>query len=165
MIRLARTSDGPRLRQIEEAAGEPFRELDMARIADDTPPTLETLAVYIDDGRCWVHTEDEVVSSYLIADVVDGYAHVEQVSVHPDYSGRRIGAALITQLDGWARDRGLAGLTLTTYRDVPWNAPYYNRLGFETVDEPTAGLGAIRRHEALNGLDEWPRVAMRRAFT
>jgi hypothetical protein len=47
---------------------------------------------------------------------------------------------------------------------VPWNAPYYARLGFRILDDTavTPGLRAIRRREAEIGLDRWPRVCMRR---
>ena len=53
---------------------------------------------------------------------------------------------------------------MCTFRDVPWNAPYYERLGFERIDEADWGCGlrALRRREAELGLDRWPRVAMRR---
>lgn len=59
-------------------------------------------------------------------------------------------------------------LTLTTFRDVPWNAPYYaRRCGFHIVDDATCGSGlqAIREHETAHGLDRWPRVCMRRYLT
>jgi hypothetical protein len=53
---------------------------------------------------------------------------------------------------------------LTTFEYVPWNAPYYARLGFRILDdaEVTPGLRAIRRREAESGLDRGPRVCMRR---
>jgi hypothetical protein len=59
---------------------------------------------------------------------------------------------------------GIAALTLTTFSQVPWNAPYYERCGFRCLDEAelTPGLRAIRRHEAEMGLDRWPRLCMRR---
>jgi hypothetical protein len=49
---------------------------------------------------------------------------------------------------------------------VPWNAPYYERLGFHALPEPDvpAGLRAVREHEAARGLDAWPRVVMVRAL-
>jgi hypothetical protein len=55
-------------------------------------------------------------------------------------------------------------LTLTTFAEVPWNAPYYLRCGFRRlgVRELTPGLRAIREREAAHGLDRWPRVCMRR---
>lgn len=160
MIREASLTDLPVLRDIERAAGVPFRDVGMAAIADDEPLTIDELTVYQAAGRAWVYGTPPV--AYVIADEVDGYAHIEQVSVHPGHSRRGIGRALIDHVGVWAAGRGLAGLTLTTFADVPWNAPYYARLGFTVVTDLTPGLGAIRAHEAEIGLDAWRRVAMRR---
>ena len=99
---------------------------------------------------------------YLLTEIVDGCAHVEQVSVLPRMRGRRIGGGLVEHLAGWARDRRLPALTLTTYRDVPWNGPYWVRLGFRELIELPPGLRAIRDAETARGLDVWPRLAMRR---
>ena len=46
-------------------------------------------------------------------------------------------------------------MTLTTYSEVPWNAPYYERCGFHRLDEAqwTPSLRAIRAAEAAAGLD------------
>ncbi len=95
---------------------------------------------------------------------MDGALHVEQVSVHPDFAHQRIGEALLAYAAERARDEGLSGLTLTTFTDVPWNAPYYARLGFRPLGEAelTPGLRKIRASEAEAGLDRWPRVCMRR---
>jgi GNAT superfamily N-acetyltransferase len=160
VIREASLTDLPVLRDIETAAGVPFRDLGMAAIAEDEPPAIEVLAAYQRAGRAWVWGAPPV--AYVLADEVDGYAHIEQVSVHPGHSRRGIGRALIDHVGAWAANRGLAGLTLTTFADVPWNAPYYARLGFTVVTDPAPGLRAIREHEAALGLDAWPRVAMRR---
>jgi GNAT superfamily N-acetyltransferase len=158
MIRPAREDDLPRLRDIECAAGRAFAALGMTAIAEDEPPSLEVLREYQRAGRAWVHGDP--AAAYLIADRVDGNLHVEQVSVHPDQARRGLGRDLIEHV------AALAGtpVTLTTFADVPWNAPYYERLGFRRLDEAelTAGLRRIRRHEAEHGLDRWPRVAMRR---
>lgn len=102
--------------------------------------------------------------AYCVVDIVDGNAHIEQVSVHPDAARRGRGAQLIDHIEEWARDRGLPEITLTTFVDVPWNAPYYTRLGFGIVVDSDLGPGlrALREHEAAQGLDRWPRVAMTR---
>ncbi|AUI61403.1 GNAT family N-acetyltransferase [Amycolatopsis sp. BJA-103] len=164
MIRPAVPEDLPRLQDIERAAGEPFRALDMAAIADDDPPSLEDLAAYQRAGRAWVCDTGDGPMAYLLAEVVDGYGHIEQVSVHPDHARQGLGRRLIEHAAEWASREGLAGLTLTTYAEVPWNAPYYARLGFATLGEEdlTDGLRAIREHEIARGLDVWPRVTMRR---
>ncbi|NEE19500.1 GNAT family N-acetyltransferase, partial [Streptomyces sp. SID7499] len=77
---------------------------------------------------------------------------------------RGIGRDLIAHLAALAATRGMAALTLTTFTDVPWNAPYYARIGFRVLAERelTEGLRAIRAEEAQHGLDRWPRVCMRR---
>lgn len=136
-------------------------------VADDEPPPVAVLDGFVDDGRAWVVERDGAVVAYLIADVVEGCGHVEQVSVHPDHAGHRYGAALVEHLAAWSRDRGHPALTLTTYRDVPWNGPYYARCGFRILDggELGPGLRAIREGEAARGLDRWPRVPMRRELS
>ncbi|WP_327370970.1 GNAT family N-acetyltransferase [Streptomyces sp. NBC_01217] len=164
-IRTARRSDLPLLQDIECAAGEPFRALGMSAIADDDPPPLDLLDDYRRSGRAWVVAgPDDRPLGYLIADPVDGAAHIEQVSVHPSAARRGLGSTLIDHLAGWARERHLGALTLTTFSHVPWNAPYYARLGFRTLgdDELGDGLRKIRAEEAEHGLDRWPRVCMRR---
>lgn len=163
-LRSARPEDLPLLQEIERAAGEPFRALGMAAVADDDPPPLETLEAYQAAGRARVAERAGRPVAYLVWDEVDGAAHVEQVTVHPDAARRGLGRALIEELAADATARGVPALTLTTFTDVPWNAPYYVRLGFRVLadTELTDGLRAIRRAEADHGLDRWPRVCMRR---
>jgi GNAT superfamily N-acetyltransferase len=85
-------------------------------------------------------------------------AHLEQLSVHPDHGGHGIGRALLRAALGWARDAGYDELTLATYRDVPWNGPFYASEGFVEVgpadewlvahglepEEPVMGEGGTR---------------------
>ncbi|MEU9962258.1 GNAT family N-acetyltransferase [Streptomyces sp. NPDC050982] len=191
-IRPATPADLPLLQDIERAAGEPFRTLGMTEIADDEPPALELLERFREAGHAWVAEGDETESdgaegdgaegdgaegdgaegdgdtarpvAYLIGEPVDGAFHIEQVSVHPDAGHRGVGRTLIAYAAERARDQGLTGLTLTTFAEVPWNAPYYERIGFRTLTEPelTPGLRKIRATEAEHGLDRWPRVCMYR---
>ncbi|MFE1951663.1 MULTISPECIES: GNAT family N-acetyltransferase [Streptomyces] len=165
IIRSAESADLPRLQDIEVAAGELFRPLGMTSVADDEPPALAELERLRQHGEAWVAAGDDGTPvAYLVAEDVDGALHVEQVTVHPDAARRGIGRALVERAAGRARERGLPALTLTTFRDVPWNAPYYARLGFRVLAraELTEGLVRIRAAEAAHGLDRWPRVCMRR---
>ncbi|MFB7717127.1 MULTISPECIES: GNAT family N-acetyltransferase [unclassified Nocardia] len=165
-IRAATTDDLPILQDIEDAAGEPFRTVGMIEIADDDPPSIEVLDEYRRDGRAWVAVDDDgdIPIAYLISEEVDGTEHIDQLSVHPQAARRGIGATLIDRAADHARAQGLTALTLTTFTEVPWNAPYYERLGFHIVDdaELTPGLRKIRAREAEHGLDRWPRTVMRR---
>lgn len=154
------------LRDIERAAGQCFREVGMPEIAEDEPLPVEALAGYQRAGRAWAAVDgaDRPVA-YLIADLVDRCVHVEQVSVHPDHARRGVGRALLDHVAARAGADGAPALTLTTFAEVPWNAPYYRRCGFRSLGEGelTPGLRAIREREAAaHGLDRWPRVCMRR---
>ncbi|MEU1319034.1 GNAT family N-acetyltransferase [Streptomyces tibetensis] len=166
-IRLATRAELPALQAIERAAGSPFRELGMPEIADDEPPALDVLERYRRAGRCWIAVDEgdegDLPAAYLLAEPVDGALHIEQVSVHPRAARRGVGRALLAHAADRAREEGLTALTLTTFTDVPWNAPYYARLGFWPLPEAdlTPGLRAIRAEEAAHGLDRWPRVCMR----
>ncbi|SMQ19849.1 N-acetylglutamate synthase, GNAT family [Streptomyces sp. Ag82_O1-12] len=163
-IRLATRAELPALQDLEGAAGAPFRDLGMPEIADDEPPALDVLERYRRAGRCWVAVDEgDLPAAYLLAEPVDGALHIEQVSVHPRAARRGVGRALLAHAADRAREEGLTALTLTTFTDVPWNAPYYARLGFRPLPEAdlTPGLRAIRATEAAHGLDRWPRVCMR----
>ena len=110
---------------------------------------------------------DDIAVAYLLVDVVDEAAHVEQVSVDPAFARRGLGRELIDTAASWAVQQGLDTMTLTTFAEVPWNAPYYARLGFSVISEVDLGPGlvAVRRHERELGLDAWPRVSMTRRLS
>jgi GNAT superfamily N-acetyltransferase len=165
VIRPARTAELPRLAEIERAAGEQFRDVGMTAVADDPPPTVAVLQRYADRGAAWVWADpDDRPLAYLLLDVVDGAAHIEQVSVHPSAAGRGLGRELVEAAVAHAHARRDDRITLTTFTEVPWNMPYYRRLGFAVLPEADQGpeLRRIRAQEAATGLDRWPRVAMAR---
>ena len=164
-IRLGRVAEVEYLREIEVMAGAIFTEYGMAASADDEPPDVEILALYCAEERLWVATDEhDLPIAYIIVDALDKSGHIEQVSVHPDYAGMRIGSALIDQALQWAAENGYESVTLTTFLEIPWNAPYYERLGFEIIPEQdwSPGLIRIRTEENTHGLDRWPRVCMRK---
>lgn len=158
----------PRLQEIEDAAGCWFAEIGMVEIAEDPPAGIETLEGYRVRDMAWVATPDTAgdAVAYLLADTVDGNLHIEQLTVHPDWARRGIGRILIEHLAEVGRANGVPALTLTTFAEVPWNAPYYARIGFDLLDDAALGeeLRAVRLREAQRGLDRWRRVCMRRTL-
>jgi GNAT superfamily N-acetyltransferase len=164
-IRPVRQAELPVLQDIERAAGQWFFDIGMPEVAEDEPLPQSELARYHRAGMAWVATDPaDVPVGYLLADIVDGNLHIEQISVNPRGARRGVGRRLLEHVADQARVTGIRALTLTTFVDVPWNAPYYARCGFRTLDDNdlTAGLRAIRQREAAHGLDRWPRVCMRR---
>lgn len=166
-IRAARASDGAALIEIERAAGERFRDVGMPEIADDDPGSVDELAEYAANGRSWVAVDDAGAAlGYVLVELVDGNAHIEQVSVLPSAQGIGIGRALLDHVATWARARDAAALTLMTFRDVPWNAPLYEHIGFRVLADSELGpeLRAVRARETAHGLDPATRVCMLRAM-
>ncbi|WP_312179209.1 GNAT family N-acetyltransferase [Arthrobacter sp.] len=104
------------------------------------------------------------VAGFARIEEAGGFAHLEQLSVHPAAAGAGLGRALLNAALHWARERGYPGMTLCTFSEVPFNAPFYRSAGFVVV-EPEGALASLRRHEAELGLDDvGPRVAMRVLF-
>ena len=165
MIRPLAPGELAAAQEIERAAGLVFADIGMPEIAADQPLPAAELDRYRRAGLAWAAADEgDQPVGYLLAEPVDGALHVEQVSVHPRAARRGVGRALLEHAATHAAARDLDALTLTTFADVPWNAPYYRRCGFRVLDERewTPGLRAIREREAAHGLDRWPRVCMRR---
>lgn len=150
------------LQDVERRAGARFRDVGMPEIADDEPFSIEEMATA---AAVLVATDHaDVPVGYAVVELVDDHAHLEQLSVVPELGGQGIGSELLEAVVAWALGRGDEEVTLTTFRDVPFNAPLYARRGFTIVDEPdwTNGLRALVAREADQGLDVARRVVMRR---
>jgi ribosomal protein S18 acetylase RimI-like enzyme len=163
-IRAARSEDGPALQSIEVLAGRRFREVGLAAVAEDDPPSLDAFARGAADATAWVAVDQaDTPIGYVMVDVVDGNAHIEQLSVTPRHQGAGVGRALVDTVRAWASNSGRAALTLTTFAEVPWNAPLYRHLGFRVLGDAEIGpeLRDLRDEEAAHGLDPALRVCMR----
>lgn len=164
MIRAARPSDYQALQEVERRAGVLFREIGMPEIADDDPPSVDHLA---SGAALYVATDDaDEPVGYALVELVDGHAHLEQLSVVPEAGRQGIGTALIDAVVAWASARGDAEVTLSTFRDVAFNAPLYAKRGFVEVTEAdwTDDVRAFVAREEADGLDITTRVVMRRAI-
>jgi len=162
VIRPAVGGDLAQLSDIERRAGELFRAIGMTDIADAEPYAEDELATA---AALLVATdEDDAPIGYAMVGLVDGHAHLDQLSVVPERGGQGIGTQLLDAVAAWARERGHAEVTLTTFRDVAFNAPVYAKRGYTVVpeDEQTPALRALVAHEATLGLDPTARVVMRR---
>ena len=160
-VRPGTPADWPVVQDIERRAGERFRDVDMPEIADDEPPTDAEL----DAAMAMLVAVDDTgeLVGYAWLEALGEGAHLEQLSVPPEHGGRGVGAALLEEVASWARARGYPEVTLTTFRDVPFNAPYYERRGFSVVPE-VQWMPALRdlvADEASHGLDPDHRLVMR----
>jgi predicted N-acetyltransferase YhbS len=164
LIRLATPEDAALLPDIERSAGYLFREIPgLEWIAEDHVMTVDQHLPAILAQSAWVACEEEKPVAFLSAEATLDALHICEVSVHATMMGRGIGRRLIEASAAAARASGLSALTLTTFRDVPWNEPYYQRLGFETLvlqhlDDRLMSILAV---EVSAGLPGERRCAMR----
>ena len=101
-------------------------------------------------------------AGFLLVLPIDGRAHILEAAVALAHQRHGCGRRLFAIAETWALQRGFAEMTLTTFRDVPWNAPFYGRFGY-SIFEPDEGrpeLQAIIEDEAAGGVAQAPRVAM-----
>jgi GNAT superfamily N-acetyltransferase len=165
IIRRARLSDASDLPAIERSAAELFRcDPSLAWLADAQVTDAEQHRRAIETDEVWVaQSPDGVLMGFLSAVEVDNELHIQELSVRQHFQGRGAGRKLLLTAVEHARDRELYGLTLTTFRDLLWNEPFYQRLGFETLSPAQLGsrLATVLNDEVAHGLPGERRCAMR----
>lgn len=163
-IHPARPSELAALREIEDEAATLFSDTPYADAVSGDATSMEDFAEAQRAGRLWVAaTREGVPVAFAFVESVGACAHLDELDVHPTHGRRGIGAALVREVCRWAHDQGLPAVTLTTFRDVPWNAPFYARMGFAPVPEDrlTPEQRALFEHENRMGLRSDARFFMR----
>jgi GNAT superfamily N-acetyltransferase len=165
LIRKTEYADAVKLPDIEQSAGQIFKQIpEFAWISDSATMSAKQHQVFIEAGTSWVAQDDnELLCGFLCAEIIRDALHICELSVTEGYQGKGIGSALIEEAVCQAAFLGLSSLTLTTFRSVPWNAPFYTRLGFVELmsDDITDPLQYILDDEINRGLPEGERCAMR----
>ena len=162
-IRLALTQELHALQRIEIAAGERFRGVGLAEVADGEPLSRKALQACLDNSLLWSATNDgDQPVGFLAAEALSASLHIVEVSVHPDFGRRGIGRSLINVAIKEARKCGYTRVTLSTFRKIPWNAPFYAKLGFQLLDKHdlNSELLIIRQSEIDAGMPIKERVFM-----
>jgi len=161
-IRSGQAEHIPALSAIELAAAQLLRghapESVLAETTDE-----RSFADAARDGRLWVASTGNIpVGFALVKMLADDLPHLEEIDVHPSHGRRGLGTALVREVCEWATLCGYVMLTLTTFRAVAWNLPFYARLGFEEIPRETLRpeLAAVVSEEADRGLDPHTRVVM-----
>jgi GNAT superfamily N-acetyltransferase len=164
-VRPAEERDLEALPTLENSAGMLFREIAaLAWLADGEDLAISRYRELLTDGASWVavDAEDRPIG-FLCASVESDALHIWEVGVRRDLQRLGIGRGLIMRAIEAAHRNGLPAVTLTTFRDVPWNAPFYTKLGFETLAGTAVGdrLKALLNAEVDRGLPLELRCAMR----
>ncbi len=115
------------------------------------------------DSRLWVAlADDRTPVGFAMADTIDGSAHLDELDVMPKFGRRGIGTRLLDASINWARDSRFPQMTLVTFRNVPWNAPFYEKNGFVSMPDAELGDGLVSllNEERKAGIDVARRVCM-----
>ena len=164
-IRAARADELQVLQSIEDDAGRLYGSVGMP---DDLPGLpAELLREGLAQGLLWVVApRGRAAVGFALCWIRGDAMHLRELDVHPAHGRRGLGARLLDHVAAQARERGCRRVTLTTFSEVPWNRPYYERHGFECMAEAKlpVWLAAEREHEVRQGLDRWQRVAMQRVL-
>jgi GNAT superfamily N-acetyltransferase len=158
-IAAARPQDLALLPTIEQAAGMMYSETPYPQMADG-PNVSKDFDLTRD--RAWVIAANGDPVGFVIVREFADAVHIHEIDVHPRCARRGLGRQLIEHVAAWARTKRATKLTLTTFGDVPWNGPYYSRLGFSTipVDTLSERLRETLQAEAAAGFPMTHRVAM-----
>ena len=131
-VRPALVADISAIIAVELSAGALFAGTHMDWAVGEVS-TPDELTAPIEHGHVWVAEESKEIAGYLCGEQLGDHFYIEEVSVAAGYQRRGIGRLLIDTVADEARRQGFSALSLTTDRTLPWNAPYYERLGFRTL--------------------------------
>jgi len=162
-IRQARLEEVPLLPDIEERAGALFLTSPHPEVTTHSNGTPQMFRAHITQGVCFVvvDTDDSIVG-FATCGVLDQALHLYELAVVSEHGGKGLGRALVEDVCREAAARGLGAVTLSTFTDVAWNAPFYARAGFHPLSEDalSPALHLVQKHEQDIGLTN--RCIMRR---
>lgn len=164
-IRLVKENEIDRLREIERSAARAFQNWPgLEWLAAGDLKSAERHLELVRHHFNWVSVDDhDMPTGFLSAERTGDELHIWEISVSGDCQGRGLGTALLENAISEARACGLSAITLTTFRNVPWNAPFYTRFGFRQLaaDDTENRLIGLLEAEAEHGLPIAERCAMR----
>jgi GNAT superfamily N-acetyltransferase len=161
-IGLAESREVASLPEIERRACDMFLAIPATADLPSSLTSLRSLEVAQRSGLLWVARANAAPVGFALVEPLGDGLHLEELDVLPEHGRKGIGRALIREVCRYAELRSSV-LTLCTFRDVPWNAPFYERCGFRALrdDELWPALSARVREEAAHGLGAHLRVAMK----
>ncbi len=161
-VRLATFDDIPHLPEIEFQAAKAFLGTPQAWCANDDVMPAEDYYDLVEDDDVFVAEDDGVLAGFAVTEIEGENLHIWELAVHVGHQRKGAGKALIAACAEAARAAGCTGVTLSTFTNVAFNAPYYRALGFVEETAPNPWLADILANEVVEGFTD--RCAMRLAL-
>ena len=173
-IRHATCSDIPDIQAIERSASHLFQQSPYPELSAFSPISVETYQT----AFCCDHPI--LIAEYCQRDQSNneqkalkkaGFAyglpwgdglHLQEISVHADFQRLGIGKTLLSAFILVAKHRSSNFISLTTYSDIAWNAPFYQSFGFQTLARQSIPkhLETVLQREIDQGANAATRIAM-----
>ena len=149
-IRKARNDDLPLLGPVEKSAAQVFWTVNLDHVADGPTLSNADLSAMTNARHLWVavNTLDQPVG-FVGGEKVDGSFHIVEISVAQHFQGKGVGKALMAVVENEIREEKFPDISLTTYKHLPWNGPWYARMGYSEVKSEQLGPEHIKiwKHE------------------
>ena len=154
----ARLEDLSHLPAIERAAAALLAGHARAAVLDETTSEREFEEAQA-GGRLWVALADDTPVGFALVELLaQDLPHLEEIDVHPAHGRRGLGTALLRAVCAWVSRAGYAEITLTTFRALRWNMPFYARSGRRSdsgVSVRCLGVAErARRRQQFPGLEQ-----------
>lgn len=164
-IQSAKKDDIPLLYAIEEVAGTifPLGAIPENVLAERVPRDVFMEAMQ--KGRLFVIVDSaQLPAGFAFWQEIAGCALLALIEVDPQQGRQGLGTALVSQIIRQVAQAGFQHLYLTTFSNFPWNAPFYQKVGFVILNdgEQPEFIKEILLDEQGRGLTN--RVAMRYAI-
>lgn len=153
-FRAARPEDLVALPAVELSAARAFRGLDVPeRVFEEFTPA-EAWSARQAAGTLWVSASASGIQAFLGGTAHGPRLHIDEFAVAQEHQGQGIGRRMLDGVIAEARARGFARISLTTFRSVPFNAPFYASAGFRIWSPAPPDIETALANEAARGLKD-----------
>lgn len=164
-IRRARPPEYELLPDIERAAATLFEGVDWPNQGQIEPFSVEFIEAVARSGAVFVAADNhDAPVGFALTSFLDRALYIHELDVSPPHGRRGLGRRLIDAACACAAENGAPAVTLSTFRDIPWNGPFYAKAGFREVprNQWTPGFHLLHHREVELGLPVDRRCFMRK---
>ncbi|MEM7493580.1 MAG: GNAT family N-acetyltransferase [Pseudomonadota bacterium] len=164
-LSLGEVGDIPALIAVDKAASALFAPTGLVEseaLDDHVPAEIFEQAMAVGDVVAAYNRHGWPVG-FAIFSVRGNGLYLDQVSVHPDHGKQGLGRILVYAVIAEAEARRLSHVSLSTFRDLRWNGPFYASMGFVEMDRSDMEPYMLEIEDAQRGhMDVSARCFMRR---
>lgn len=162
LIRLAETNDIPLLEDVERSAAKAFSVLQRHVPNSENIVPQSLLVKMAGQRKLWVASNEAgKIIGFAGCRDMDGILYLHEISVACEFQKQGAGRKLMQTVLNEATAAGYPAVGLTTSKDIAWNFPFYETLGFrEIAAHEYPSLEAQLQNAISNGADQSTRCAM-----